>query len=94
MTKYNITPEQAKKLKEPKTCTKLKKLRVRSNLTQSELAKASGISKRTLECYEQGTRQIDGARLETLCDLANALDCKIGDILESDSLIEKHNATK
>ena len=74
--------------------TNLQKARRKKGLSQKKLAELSGISARTIECYEQRARPIDGARLETLCELSNALDCKIVEILESQELIDKFNATK
>ena len=74
--------------------TKLQRMRAQKGMTQKELALKSKISVRTLQCYEQRTRAIDTARLSTLCDLSNALDCRIGDILESQNLIKKHNECK
>jgi transcriptional regulator with XRE-family HTH domain len=74
--------------------TNLQKARQKRGLSQKKLAELSGVSVRTVECYEQRARPIDGARLNILCELANALDCKISDILESEELINKYNATK
>lgn len=74
--------------------TSLQKVRLKKGLSQKKLAEKSGVSVRTIECYEQRSRPIDGARLETLCELSKALGCKIVDILESQELIEKFNATK
>ena len=68
---------------------KLQDKRIAAGLSQSQLAKLAGISTGVLQHYEQGSRQIDGAKLETLADLAAALGCKIPDILESSDLIEK-----
>lgn len=74
--------------------TNLKKARRKKGLSQKELAERSGISTRTIECYEQRARPIDGARLDTLCELSKALDCKIADILESQDLKAKYKATR
>ena len=69
--------------------TKLQKLRIQKGFSQSELAAASNVKKRAIQCYEQELRPIDHARLETLCDLSIALECKIEELLESETLIEK-----
>ena len=71
----------------------LQQARLRAGLSQSGLAKASGINLRTLQQYEQGSRSIDGASLETLCKLAAALGCTIFDILESEELKEMLKST-
>lgn len=68
---------------------KLQQIRKLKGLSQSQLAKAAGISTQVLQRYEMGYRNIDGAALDRLCDIAIALDCSIYDIIESDELIEK-----
>lgn len=96
MTKRGITPHQAKRIREEKGIeeTKLQKLRVKKGLSQGGLAAVSGVPIRTIQCYEQQTRPIDGARLNSLCDLALALNCKIEDIIEDKTLIEKFRLSK
>ena len=71
--------------------TNLKSKRESIQLSQKELAERSGVNVRTLQFYEQGTRDIDGARLETLLDIAAALGCRIDDIVESEELKKKLN---
>ena len=96
MVKRGMNAEQAAQVRARRGNkeTKLQKLRVAKGYSQSELAEASGVPKRTIQCYEQETRPIDGARLPYLCDLSIALDCKIEDILESEELIEKFKEVK
>ena len=96
MSKRGITPEQAKKIKDQKgqEVTKLQTLRVKKKLTQKQLSIVSGVTQRMIQCYEQQTRPIEGAHLDTLCRLCLALDCKIEDILEDADLIEKFRLTK
>lgn len=69
--------------------TNLKAVRESAGLSQSQLSKKSGVNVRTLQSYERGAKNIDGAKLETLLDLSAALECKIPDILESERLKEK-----
>lgn len=64
----------------------LKKVRESAGLSQAQLAEKSGVSKRTLQGYEIGLRNIDGANLETIVTLAEALECSISDILENEDL--------
>lgn len=64
----------------------LKEQRQKANLSQSELAAISGVNVRTIQQYENGARDINGAKLDTLCTLALALNCKVYDILENDQL--------
>ena len=63
--------------------SKLKRLRLVAGMSQSELAKQSGVPVRTIQQYEQGQKEIDHARGETLLRLARALACSIEDILEN-----------
>lgn len=74
--------------------TKLQSVRTARGMSQNDLAEKSGISKRTIQCYEQEARPIDGARLSQLCNLSVALGCKIDDILESKELIERYKKVK
>lgn len=63
------------------TCSKLQALRLANGLSQSQLAAAAGINSRVLQNYEQGVRDLNGAKLATLLKLCLALNCKLGDIL-------------
>lgn len=95
--KRGITVEQAKRIRAEKGLkdeTKLQKIRVSKGLSQAQLAKLSGVATRTIQHYERGVRDIDGAKLNTLCGLCLALGCKIEDILENAETIEKLRATK
>ena len=51
-------------------------------LTQSELAKKSGVSLRSIQMYEQRKNDIDKAQGHTLYKLSVALGCDMGDLLE------------
>jgi transcriptional regulator with XRE-family HTH domain len=62
--------------------TNLKKMREAAGMTQIQLADLSGINVRVLQHYEQGTKTIEKAKLETILKLAIALKCSIGDIIE------------
>lgn len=96
MAKFGMSPKQAQKLRAAKGIedTKLQRIRTDKGLSQNQLAVASGVALRGIQSYEQRTRQIDGARLDILCSLCLALDCKIEDILENKELIEKFRMTK
>ena len=62
--------------------TRLQKMRKNVNLTQNALALKSGISLRTLQEYENRSKNINRAAGETLFALSRVLGCKIEDLLE------------
>ena len=68
---------------------KLREIRKKRNLSQAELSAKSGVPASRIRHYEIGYRSIDGASLETLCDLAIALDVQISDIVEDETLKTK-----
>ena len=55
--------------------TPLKKMRIKNGLSQSGLAKASGVPLRTIQQYEQRQKDLAKARAEYLIALARAMDC-------------------
>lgn len=67
----------------------LKEQRKLKGLSQGKLAERCGQSVRTIQSYEQKTKDINKASLENLLNLAIALECKISDILTDNNLIEK-----
>lgn len=92
-----VTPEQAENIRVRNGKgygSKLRRLRVKKGLSQSELASLSGIPKKSIEGYEQGKLNIDGAKLNAMCCLCAALGCKVGDILEDAELIKKYSEVK
>ena len=71
----------------------LQKIRKSKKMTQKRLSELSGIPLRTIQIYEIGQRNIDGAGLDILCALALALNVQIPDILESEELKEAFKKT-
>lgn len=63
------------------TQSKLQHTRLAHDLSQSQLATAAGINGRVLQTYEQGGRDLSGAKLATLLKICLALNCKLEDIL-------------
>ena len=61
--------------------SKLQSIRLAHDFSQSELATAAGINGRVLQNYEQGVRDLSGAKLATLLKICLALNCKLEDIL-------------
>lgn len=60
----------------------LKNMRHRKAMSQKELAEASGVSIRMIQYYEQGVNDINKAEALTVYRLANALCCRVEDLLE------------
>lgn len=67
----------------------LREVRKKADLSQSQLAEKSGINVRIIQYYEQGSRDINGAKLATLVDLAEALNCKLSDVITDKQVISK-----
>lgn len=61
------------------TC--LKTLRESAGLSQSQLAAQTGIGVRVLQNYEQGVRNLNGAKLVTLLQLCKALRCRLDNLI-------------
>lgn len=59
----------------------LRRERKNRGITQAELAEMTGLNVRTLQCYEQGTKDINNAKLSTLLKICLALNCDLMDIL-------------
>lgn len=93
-SKLGMSPQKALEVFGEHSDSKLKKRRVGKGFSQQDLANASGVSKRMIQAYEHGTRDINKAILETICGLCLALDCKIEDILDNEELIEKFKRVK
>lgn len=68
--------------------TKLKEMRKKSGMSQSQLAEKSGIYIRTLQYYEQGKMNFDHARMDKIISAALALNCNISDIIEDPEIIK------
>lgn len=61
----------------------LKEIRIKSDLSQTKLAEASGVSIRMIQHYEQGVKDINKAQAETVYKLARALKCNMEDLIET-----------
>ena len=66
----------------------LKQLRTAAKMTQSTLAKTSGVNFRSLQDYEQGHKPLLSAGGEVLLRLASALGCSVEELLLSDEIRE------
>ena len=73
---------------------KLQEIRKKRGFSQGELAKLSEVSVRTLQQYESGYRNINTAKLETLCMLAEALKCRVADIIDDEELLKLYKKVR
>ena len=64
----------------------LKRLRTASGMSQAQLSNASGVSLRSIQCYEQGVKDINRAEGLSLFKLSKALGCRMEQLLELDAL--------
>lgn len=72
----------------------LYEMRKKKGYSRGKLSDITGIAAQTIQHYEIGYRNVNGAKLDTLCSLALALDCKIEDILTDESLKSKFRRTQ
>lgn len=61
--------------------SQLKRLRSYARMSQSELARESGVPLRQIQLFEQGQRDINKTQGQTLKQLAGVLKCNIVDLL-------------
>ena len=62
--------------------TNLKRIRTSYGITQSQLAKLSNTSLRSIQMYEQRQKDINKASAETLYNISKVLGCSIEDLIE------------
>ena len=62
--------------------TNLKRIRTAYGCTQTELAKRSGVSLRSIQMYEQRNKDINKAGADTVYRLAKVLGCTVEDLIE------------
>lgn len=70
---------------------KLKALRQAAGLSQVQLGEITGLNYRTLQHYEQGTKDLNAAKLQTLLKLCNALNCTLPDIITDPATLAEWN---
>lgn len=61
----------------------LKRMRIKNGFSQAQLAHMSGLSKRSIQLYEEGYKNINKANGEHLYALSKVFDCKMEDLLEN-----------
>ncbi len=62
--------------------SKLQEARKVYGISQRDLSESTGISIRTVQHYEQGSNDINSAKLLTLLKICSALRCHLEDILD------------
>ena len=67
---------------------KLKEMRQYKGLSQSQLAEKTGINVRTIQHYEQGSKNFDHARIDTIMKICIALHCKLEDVIENQEYVD------
>lgn len=63
--------------------TRLRAMRENCGLSQSELARGSGVPLRQIQLFEQHQREINKTSAETMLRLAKYLHCRVEDLFES-----------
>lgn len=74
---------------------KLKQLRIKAGLSQSQLAEKASLNVRVLQHYEQGSKNFDHARIDILLKYCLTLNCKLSDLIEDPEyldLLKKYEA--
>ncbi|MBR1798161.1 MAG: helix-turn-helix transcriptional regulator [Clostridiales bacterium] len=69
-------------IKDANPTTKLRAKRLNCNMSQSELAKDSGVALRQIQLFEQRQRDINNASAITLLRLSRSLNCRMEDLIE------------
>lgn len=64
--------------------TNLQRIRKERGISQAELSERARISISTLQHYEQGYRDINGAAVETVFRIADALGCDPRELMEKE----------
>lgn len=63
--------------------TNLKRIRTAYGCSQTELARISGVSLRSIQMYEQRNKDINKASVDNVHRLSKALGCRIEDLMEA-----------
>lgn len=66
----------------------LKTIRESRGITRQQLSELSGVNVRMIERYEQGERDINGAKLKTLLKLCKTLGCELKDIVDDEETLD------
>ena len=66
----------------------LKEIRESRGMSQKDLATVTGIPKRMIQAYEQGYRDINGAKLSKLVTFCLVLECHLSEIVDDEQLVK------
>ena len=67
---------------------KLKAKRLEAGMSQSQLAEKANLNVRTIQHYEQGSKNFDHARIDTVFKVCLALNCKFGEVIENQNFVD------
>ena len=67
---------------------KLKAKRLETGMSQSQLAEKANLNVRTIQHYEQGSKNFDHARIDTILKVCLALNCKFGEVIENQNFVD------
>lgn len=67
---------------------KLKEMRKTRGMSQAQLAEKCQMNVRTLQHYEQGSKNFDHARIDSIVKVCIALDCRLEDVIENQEYVE------
>lgn len=83
MSIENFIEDLDKRLEKTVRETRLKTIRENRGLSQTELAKLSGVHLRSIQMYEQKINDIDKAQVRTVYKLSRVLGCTVEELLET-----------
>lgn len=83
MSVENFIEDLDKRLEMTVQETRLKTIRESRGLSQTELAKLSGVNLRSIQMYEQKINEIDKAQVKTVYKLSRVLGCTVEELLEN-----------
>ena len=83
MSVENFIEDLDKRLEMTVQETRLKTIRENRGLSQTELAKLSGVNLRSIQMYEQKINEIDKAQAKTVYKLSRVLGCTVEELLEN-----------
>lgn len=67
---------------------KLKAKRLEAGMSQSQLAEKANLNVRTIQHYEQGSKNFDHARIDTILKVCLTLNCKFGEVIENQNFVD------